>query len=1048
MEKSKSSSSTVTTPSTTSSAITKNTSETVSTKELENQSKLNKLLLAKISSLEKITKLEKEEEKTIDEVSEAESDAIKKAKEKLSVLNANKKILTDSMKIQAKQNALDDVRIKLDKNQISLKKAVNKLKEQGFDIDEKAIKSNKDLIQLSNAGIKIDRESLKILKDQTEEFKKQKSEATKKMGLGEALKKDLSSLGKSVWTRFAGAFSLLEGLKGLKQEADNVYDSFWRLGQPMDKMDGSLTALTKKTVGYETTLISVKNTASAYGYDTEKVEEAMVQLTSKVKFMADGVNGVDFDAAGEAEKSLIGYAQEMGISMEDAIDTYTLGIRKFGKNETAFRKEMSNAGAATIMFNGIMGKGSIFASEVAEHLLQVQRNTRYWVQDMGMLNTQFNTHVALLIKQGKSQEQAMKQASKFQDMMQNPPDLIKWNAGTAIVNDLRRAMKGAKDEKEAMAKMAKTLGIQENDATGMSQVKTMYDAMTKGHNTQFTQANMAQELFGGTKGGANRTLQAYSRYANMDATVLTQLGFGENASEAESMRQLIKSLQTMGIDNATSMDEAIAKLAEQEKKKNGWTDKQKDDWIKQNQERFKKAQTTGDDGKAKEVEFRSNTVYVLGVIKNFVESNLVKTALGAIISLPPLVATIAGTNVIQTLGGFKNMMGGMKRGLTKTRYVTKGQRVRAADKIENKGNQKLGDAAKTRQQAKALRESSRNIESSNPYVARAQENEAKRLEQRALKQEQKAQKYFDKSKSVREDIPRGSATKATEKVARRTAERASERTVERASEKAAMRASEKLVARQVESSVAKSGVKSLLKGGAKAALRGTGVGTALVVGMEGYDNFYGENASKRSTKAKVARTGISAVGALGGAAAGAAIGSVVPVVGTLIGGIVGGIAGSMLANKANDKFVSDTSEGNQSEKEKKRIKQEKYTQEQYQKAQKQQQKEAMIARAIAEKQAYDQLDDLGKLRKTQEDMYKLQDKWFQFSVESEVRSILDNTNLDNTKKMRRLKGISTGAAGMQRMTQAVDASGMTTIRIVGAKNIQDQRIYSDSEWQN
>jgi phage tail tape-measure protein len=252
----------------------------------------------------------------------------------------------------------------------------------------------------------------------------------------------------------------------------------------------------------------------------------------------------------------------------------------------------------------------------------------------------------------------------------------------------------------------------------------------------------------------------------------------------------------------------------------------------------------------------------------------------------------------------------------------------------------------------------------------------------------------------------------------------------------------------VESSVAKSGAKTLLKGGAKALLRGSGVGTVITVGMEGYENFAGEKASKRSTKAKVARTGIGAAGALGGAAAGAAIGSVVPVVGTLVGGIVGGIAGSMLADKANEKLISDESEGNQSEEEKKRRKQEKYSQEQAHKLQKQQQKEAMIARAVAEKQAYDQLDDLGKLRKTQEDMYKLQDKWFQFDVESQVRSILDNPDLDNNKKMRRLKGISTGAAGMQRMTQAVDASGMTTLRIIGAKNIADQKIYSQSDWQN
>ena len=79
-------------------------------------------------------------------------------------------------------------------------------------------------------------------------------------------------------------------------------------------------------------------------------------------------------------------------------------------------------------------------------------------------------------------------------------------------------------------------------------------------------------------------------------------------------------------------------------------------------------------------------------------------------------------------------------------------------------------------------------------------------------------------------------------------------------------------------------------------------------------------------------------------------------------------------------------------------------------------------------------------------LYDLQDKWFSFDVETEVRKVMTDTKFTENQRYSLLKAMSKGAgggydsAGNNRFEVGVDASGVQTIKftrnkMVGAQNI-------------
>lgn len=531
-----------------------------------------------------------------EDIADYSNDIIKNAKEEETKLKAANNLAKKRLEIKKLERDIEDRTNKIKKNGLEIaernRKLINKINKEELEKTDELKKQTivyadqrKELqLQLSEK-----KKNLEITEEQTKEFEKQLEVVKKQKGVWSSLGKDFKRLGGNLKNlasgtigKFLSAGMFIEGWKNLYDMSNKVYDSYWKLSVPLQKANTGMWALKDKTEEYSKALRGVKLTAAKFGYDIDKIEPMISSLQDKVKYLRKDSEGLwEWDIQGLAgdAKQIIAISKKMNMESDEMITLLEERVRRFGDTNKSALNSMNEMAAATLTFNEIMGQGSVFTEEVGKHLLELHQNTKYWVQDFGMLNTMFNSHVNLLLKQGKHQKEALAIARQFQEGLQQPPDLIKWKAGTKLLGDIKKEIKGINDE-QAAEKIAKKYGLytgevdeKGNRVLDIGRGKTLVNAIRNSKNTGFTIANILQEELGGTKLGLQSTIGAWQSFMGYDSTVLKDMGLANSVAEAEKIKQLYKEIaknpEAYASDNIEkaidAMVDADSKLSEQAK---------------------------------------------------------------------------------------------------------------------------------------------------------------------------------------------------------------------------------------------------------------------------------------------------------------------------------------------------------------------------------------------------------------------------------------------------------------------------------------------------
>ena len=1076
----------------------------------------------------KLFDLETKHIKQLKEESKIEEERIR-IEEKLAKLD-KASIASDKAKEQIEKRILE-LKNKHLESEEDLRKEINKLRKEGLDIDEDDIDSQEELVKYLENRKGILARNVEITKLQSVELRKQIDYYKKHSALAgyigkkwQDVKKATSSLPKEAFkklesatrgwiSQLAGFYTFGSVLERTKESFRFYRESMWGLGVSLRGANDDLLRIKDNIGAVDQAFKNARVTAAKFGMDTDRVRETMYQLSNKVTFLRKElesgrlVNRFDIDKLEGATEAVTVFARTMRMDVSEAIDMYSESIRKFGLSSKQAFKQMSNLQKSTIAFNTILvdsfndaKKGfsdfenvAVFADEIGRAMLELQQGTRYWVQDLQMMNTQFNTHINLLIKQGKSQKEALALAKNFQKMLTEPTSqLTKYNVGKELRKDYLKAIESVGPEATKQQKIeagALALGLATKNEKGQieylskeaeNKAESAYwfieerNKHGRGRDVELTQANYLQEIAAMTSKGMEKSLEYNARFAGAhDATVALGQGIGENLDQTIEITRLMEDLKKNGLDSMADTKEAIRILKSREidKKYGGLTEdgkatKELMDSFKKSKEgaEWQKAKLEGKTNLTEEqaaLKFREDKITaemkeVEKLLKNEtkineetgkaitsdkgLETNTVDNWRAKIlekvdsINSRLLLATafMVGGGVLNSLGGLGNLIGGFKS-FKAGKMMLEGANAmpkttpKLPTKVPPNVTGSVGNAT-----SKMNWQTFRN---QHMDVNRA---EAKRL----FNQYNKAP--IDKS-----------AEKALAKVSETVAKSTSNVT----KSVTAVEKSSKAV-----STLSKAGL------GSKVLSKAGPLGLLATAGIAGYQLSQGD------TKG-VARTGASTAGAVIGGALGSLAGPVGTVIGSTAGSFIGDfIADSLIGEDAFDKKATfedfsrvTNSLGLLPENVDKAI--EEYAsqvqglsedsikdmkeslKEQYKKTYIESQKantknpEAILlrkkleygnakqaeltqAQLQQEKEAYEQLDELGKIITNQENLFKLHDKWFNFQVENEVRRLVSDKSLSDKEKKSMLKNMGKGSAtGMIQQTR--DASGVVTFKVKG-----------------
>lgn len=611
-----------------------------------------------------------------EDIDEYTNDTVKKLKEEETRLKANNALKKKELDIKKLEREIEEKTAKIRKNGLELaernRKIINKLNKEEIDrTDELKQQTLKLADQRKELGLQLEeaRANLKTARESTKEFEKQLDIQKEQKGLLSSLGSDLKRLGGNLKNlasgtigKFLSAGMFVEGWKNLYEMSNKVYDSYWGLSVPLQKANTGMWALKNKTEEYSKALRDVKLTAAKFGYDIDKIAPMMDTLQDKVKYLKkDTETGIfewDIERLSDNAKQIIAISKKMNMESDEMITMLEERVRRFGDTNEAALNSMNAMASATLTFNEIMGQGSVFTEEVGKHLLELHQNTKYWVQDFGMLNTMFNSHVTLLLKQGKHQKEALALARQFQEGLQQPPDLIKWKAGSKMLANIRKEIKGLDDE-QAEEKIKKLYGKNVDAAT-------IVKAIRHGGNTGYTLANILQEMLGGTVKGTEATMGAWGSFMGFDSTVLKDMGLASSVSDAEKIKQLYKDLSRMNLNASTSMEEAIDKMVD--------IDKNLSDEEKKAKKEELKGLLNANKGVADEEPqspFENEVLSTMKSLKAWLDTPMVQIAAGAVAgggsifkdTLSNIFSMVASSLIVQKGGAAIKSVGGKIKGV-------------------------------------------------------------------------------------------------------------------------------------------------------------------------------------------------------------------------------------------------------------------------------------------------------------------------------------------------------------------------------------------------
>lgn len=615
----------------------------------------------------KVNDLKEKEAKVEEKLNEFDNSTIRVAKAELGLLQAKYVIDKKSLDLSNSKKAIDKIKLKNIKDEKELQEAINELQESGIELDDTAIKNKKDLIKFADKSYAINKKSLKLNKEQTKELGKQveaiKKEANTKKGL---LKKLWSGSGdeggglkgkalKGLGTLFA-ADKLVSSAKNLYDIHKKIIRQYNSIGNHLGEAGSRTGSLISDTFAYSYNLRKVQVTAERFGLNMDDAAGYMDVLASKVKFITK--EGLAIEKLAETTNALIGFSSSMGIGFEEAASFYEMGMHKFRKATDSFESknkdvlaEMNSLKNAVGFFNDTLQDGGLFANEFVQTIAEARQNTKYWAQDTQFLNTQFLRNVNILMTQGKSQKQALDLANKMNNSLQQPNELVKWKAGSSLARDVKALIKG-KSKKEALEAIKKEYGNVDENA--------IYSAVKENNNSGFTQANILQELMGGTRAGTKSTVSAWKSFMGLDSAVLQNMGLGESVSEADQLKSLYKEMSAKEYASDT-FESALTKIYE----KQGKTPEQ----IKDALSKFDKASANS---QMSEPEYKSKVVDILGQILSVLNNDIVGGVLGGI-----------GTVV----GAKKYLSSGKKGDATKEAKEGAKEKKEGAKKSKSKGKE-------------------------------------------------------------------------------------------------------------------------------------------------------------------------------------------------------------------------------------------------------------------------------------------------------------------------------------------------------------------------
>ena len=161
---------------------------------------------------------------------------------------ANLAIEQKTLQVHKLKQTLSSIELSDLKSRRKLESKINELKKLGLNIDSSQISSKKDLLSIGNKNVDVLEKELDTTKLQRDELIKQTSEKEEQLSIGKAILTDSKKILKSWVSQLATTALLVSGLKGIKNQIDTVYDSYWRLGQPIDRMNISTASLITKTI--------------------------------------------------------------------------------------------------------------------------------------------------------------------------------------------------------------------------------------------------------------------------------------------------------------------------------------------------------------------------------------------------------------------------------------------------------------------------------------------------------------------------------------------------------------------------------------------------------------------------------------------------------------------------------------------------------------------------------------------------------------------------------------------------------------------------------
>lgn len=338
------------------------------------------------------------------------------------------------------------------------------------------------------------------------------------------------------WAAIGGLVA--SGLADLSADADRVVESYYGMGESMNRARGGMKGLIKDTWNLSRISGDLEMVAARMNLPAEAAKGLTDKLLRSVRTFY-GVNGnIRKDMLNDAARQILAFSRITGASVDQATDLYAKMTNQYGRSHRSAVGALQTVARSAQLVNEElhdMGKdGGVFVEDLIGIINDASGAFDGFSLNIEHLSARTAHAVKIGQQLGMTYNQAADTAKQMTSIFAKPGGYVGFQAGEQLRQDIEKTVAGISDI-EARAQAIRTkFGVNIATARGL-------DIAAKGPNAQMNVMDMMK----GTQAGMEKQftlMQDQARNNSMSLDVFKQFVGGENLSsdQASDLMQLLR----------------------------------------------------------------------------------------------------------------------------------------------------------------------------------------------------------------------------------------------------------------------------------------------------------------------------------------------------------------------------------------------------------------------------------------------------------------------------------------------------------------------------